>query len=93
MNKRVPTQPEQQVDRDRDTPIIFCDSVPEASYDAKGGIVDLSLATSLPQNPRQTRPRPLVVVADLKMPLESAKTLRDVLDKIILYATAVGSAH
>ncbi|MBR1092682.1 hypothetical protein JQ621_35035 [Bradyrhizobium manausense] len=94
MHERLSTQQDQEVDRHRGTPIIFCDAVPEASYDTIQRIVDLSLATTLPKHPRlNNSPNPLVVVADLKIPLEAAKKLRDLLDKIILHATADGAPN
>lgn len=92
--KPLSSQRDQKVDRQREAPIIFCDAVPEASYNATQRIVDLSLATTLPQSTRLNNTvRPLVIVADLKIPLEAAKHLRDMLDKILLHATAKSSAH
>jgi hypothetical protein len=54
---------------------------------SNSGIVDLTLAATLTEVLEDdTRRQRLVVVADLKMPLATAASLRDLLDKVILAA-------
>jgi hypothetical protein len=68
-----------------EAPIIYADKVPTASLNS--GIVDLTLAATLTEVLEDdTRRQRLIVVADLKMPLATATSLRDLLDKIILAA-------
>ena len=69
-----------------EAPIIYADKVPTVSLNS--GIVDLTLAATLTEvlEDDDTRRQRLIVVADIKMPLATATSLRDLLDKIILAA-------
>ena len=68
-----------------EAPIIYADQVPAVSLNS--GIVDLTLAATLIEVLEDdTRRKRLIVVADIKMPLATATSLRDLLDKIILAA-------
>ena len=72
------------VERLTEAPIIYCDTIPTVSLNS--GIVDLTLAATLTEVPDGIERKRLVVVADLKMPLSTAISLRDLLDKIVLAA-------
>jgi hypothetical protein len=72
------------VERLTEAPIIYCDTIPTVSLNS--GIVDLTLAATLTEVPDGIERKRLVVVADLKMPLSTAISLRDLLDKIALAA-------
>ena len=69
-----------------EAPIIYADKVPTVSLNS--GIVDLTLAATLTEvlEDGDTRRQRLIVVAAIKMPLATATSLRDLLDKIILAA-------
>ena len=68
-----------------EAPIIYADKVPTVSLNS--GIVNLTLAATLTEvTEDDTRRQRLIVVADIKMPLATATSLRDLLDKIILVA-------
>lgn len=68
-----------------EAPIIYADTVPTLSLNS--GIVDLTLAATLTQVlDDDSRRKRLIVVADVKMPLATAISLRDLLDKLILAA-------
>ena len=67
-----------------EAPIIYADKVPAVSLNS--GIVDTLAATLTEVLEEDTRRQRLIVVADIKMPLATATSLRDLLDKIILAA-------
>ena len=68
-----------------EAPINYADKVPTVSLN--GGIVDFTLAATLTEVLEDdTRRQRLIVVAAIKMPLATATSLRDLLDKIILAA-------
>ena len=74
-----------------EAPIIYADKVPTVSLNS--GIVDLTLAATLIEVLEDdTRRKRLIVVADIKMPLAAATSLRDLLEKVILAAQPTSGA-
>ena len=70
------------VERLTEAPIIYFDTIPTVSLSKN--IVDITLAATLTEMNADVQRKHLVVVADLKLPLATATTLRDLLNKIVL---------
>ena len=69
-------------------PVIFFEHV--ISFNQLGNVVGFTLASGV-STPEEAKARTdLVVTAQLKCTVQSAKALRDMLDKAILAATVVG---
>jgi hypothetical protein len=70
------------VERLIEAPIIYFDTIPSVSLTQN--IVDITLAATLTELNDNVQRKRVVVVADLKLSLATATTLRDLLNKIVL---------
>jgi hypothetical protein len=87
MSEPTQTTEVPHVDNLLDAPIIYFDAIPTVG--ARGGIVSALLATQVGEPVTSTTTSVhFVAVANLRFTLATAASLRDVLDKILLAASA-----